>query len=131
MSTRIAGWKRRLCLGAGQNLRYHMGQDTFWSYFKERGFGILPVFGLLLGALSLVFSALTGQWLWFGVWVALIVAVFAGFTARQRCLYRGFFRLFLWLLILGWGILGFFFWLPGTQKLPVRQHGGRGKGRDM
>src|SRR5258708_8926746 len=89
MSTLIARWKRRLYLGAGQNLRYHFGKEVFWPYFKERGFGILPAIGLMGGFVALAWSAIGHQWLWFGLWLAALGAVIGPGTYRQHSLYPG------------------------------------------
>src|SRR5258708_3285019 len=89
MSTLIGRWKRRLYLGAGQNLRYHFGKEVFWPYFKERGFGILPAIGLMGGFVALAWSAIGHQWLWFGLWLAALGAVIGPGTYRQHSLYPG------------------------------------------
>ncbi len=108
LSTQINRWQRNLFLGAGQNIRYHLGKDTFWSYFKERGYGCLPLVGLSAGLISLLWSSISGQWSWFSLWIILVAMIIAVDSYRKRSLYRAFFSLLLRILIADGTIRGFF-----------------------
>ena len=106
-TTLVARWRRRLYLGAGQNLRYHLGSDLFWPYLKERGYGLVPALGLGAGLISLLWSIKSGQKAWFGLWSLLLACVIIGDAIRKRSLYRTIASLLERLLIVDGSIRGF------------------------
>jgi glycosyltransferase involved in cell wall biosynthesis len=120
LSTLIARWKRRLYLGAGQNLRNHLGKEVFWPYVKERGFGIVPAIGILTMLLSLVVLVATRRWFFFAACLVALLAVVSVDAYRKRSLYRTVYSLLLRLLIADGTIRGFL--LPPIDPLqqPVR-----------
>mgnify|MGYP002377299996 CR=1 FL=1 len=81
-------WRRKLFLGAGQNLRYYRGTDLFWPYVRERGYGLLPGAAFLIGLLLLGFSMITRRWQWFGIWTLGAASVVGLDALRKRSLYR-------------------------------------------
>ena len=87
-STKIARWKRNLYLGGGQNLRYHLGRNTFWQVLRERGFGLAPLAWLALGIGSLLPWVLTGQVRWPIAWLALSASIILFDGLRKRSFYR-------------------------------------------
>ena len=105
--TKIARWRRNLYLGAGQNLRYHWGTETFWMYLKERGFGLLPLFGLMLGLVALIWAIIIGQFLWFGLWTAGLGLMLLADIIRKRSLYLMAVSLVQRLLIVDGTVRGF------------------------
>lgn len=88
LSTIVGRWRRNLYMGAGQNLHYHLGNNTFWPYVKERGYGCLPLGGLLAGLISLLWSLKTGRRAWFGLWLAALFGAVLASAYRKRSLYR-------------------------------------------
>jgi GT2 family glycosyltransferase len=86
LSTMVARWRRNLCLGTGQNLRYHLGTDMFWLYARERGYGIVPLLVLALGVGSLLLSIWTRQLVWVSLWVSLMIVGIAMDAYRKRSL---------------------------------------------
>jgi glycosyltransferase involved in cell wall biosynthesis len=120
MSTLIARWRRRLYLGAGQNLRQNWGKSSFWLYVKERGFGLIPAVGVLVGILLLLLSIVTGNWLFFGVWLLLLLMMIALDTLRKGSLYRALYSLLLRLLIMDGTIRGFFLKPMNPEKHPLK-----------
>lgn len=90
ISTKIRRWRRNLYLGAGQNLRYRWGTRAFWGYLTERGFGVLPLFGLFLGLIALIWSLLRFEMHWFGFWVLAVVLLLVADSMRKRSLYLSF-----------------------------------------
>ena len=106
-TTLVARWRRRLYLGAGQNLRYHLGSDLFWPYLKERGYGLVPALGLGAGLISLLWSIKSGQKAWFGLWSLLLACVIIGDAIRKRSLYRTIASLLERLLVVDGSIRGF------------------------
>jgi len=80
-------WKRNLYLGAGQNLRYHFGTKNFWPYVKERGYGIVPVLGTLLGFSLLFWYFMSGQIFPFKLWCSGLVLFLIVDAIRKRSIY--------------------------------------------
>jgi glycosyltransferase involved in cell wall biosynthesis len=108
LPTLVGRWKRRLYLGAGQNLRYHLGSELFWPYFRERGYGCIPALGLVAGLFSFVWSFASGQWLWFSFWLGLLFLIITVDAYRKRSLYRTAASLLERTLIVDGTIRGFF-----------------------
>ncbi len=84
LATIVGRWQRGLYLGAGHNIRYLLGQPTFWWYIRERGYGCGPLAGLLLGAISMALSYRTRRWRLFAAWAALPMLLLAGLSYRRR-----------------------------------------------
>jgi glycosyltransferase involved in cell wall biosynthesis len=120
ISTLFARWRRNLYLGAGQNLRYHVGRDTFRPYVLLRGFGLIPAVALAAGVMSLMWYVRTRQWQGFAAWLSLIGIVLAADSYRKRSVYRALFSLTLRLLIMDGTIRGFFLPPLDVQHYPVR-----------
>ena len=93
LSTLAGRWKRRLYIGAGQTIRYNLGKPLFWHYVFERGYCIFPATGLALGLVTLILSALTRQWLWFGVWLFLLIGYIGADALRKHSFYLTFYSL--------------------------------------
>lgn len=108
ISTLFARWRRRLYLGAGQNLRQHAGTSVFWPYLRERGFGCIPLIGLAIGLVAAVFFILTGDIRPFMGWLLLLGAIILADTLRKRSLYRAIYSLTLRILIADGTLRGFF-----------------------
>jgi glycosyltransferase involved in cell wall biosynthesis len=87
LSTLVGRWRRNLFLGGGQAIRYHLGSEVFWPYFKERGYGCLPILGLMAGLISFLGSFKSGQWVWFSLWLLMLAGVIVGYIYRKRSLY--------------------------------------------
>ena len=84
----VGRWRRNLYLGAGQNLRYKWGTHLFWPYFKERGYGCVPLGGILLGVAFFAWALRTGRLSWFWGCLLLAVAGLAADAYRKRSIYR-------------------------------------------
>ncbi|MEO8391390.1 MAG: glycosyltransferase [Chloroflexota bacterium] len=120
ISTLFARWKRRLYLGAGQNLRYHLGSELFIPYLKERGFGLAPAGGVLVGVASLALTTKTHRFRWFGLWLASWLGVIGFYTARKKSLYRAIHSLLLRFLIMDGTIRGFLLTPYRPETCPIR-----------
>ena len=120
LSTLIARWRRRLYLGAGQNLRYHLGSDHFLPYLKERGFGLAPAAALIAGLVCLIISLRTRSLAWFGLWLLAFAAVIALDTVRKRSLYRAIYSLVLRFAIMDGTIQGFLMQPLTAENSPLR-----------
>lgn len=107
MSTLIKRAGRRLYFGAGQNLRLHLGDEYFLPYLVERGFGLIPLAGLIAGALLLLWGVLRGQWALFALWVLAVLGIIMLDALRKRSLYRALFSMLLRLLIMDGTVRGF------------------------
>lgn len=107
LSTLVGRWRRKLYLGAGQNIRYHLGDEILWPYLKERGYGCTPGLGLIAGLISFLWSFRSGQRTWFGLWCLLLLTIVAGHAYQKRSLVRTISSLLERLLILDGTIRGF------------------------
>jgi glycosyltransferase involved in cell wall biosynthesis len=107
LRTKIARWRRNLYLGAGQVLRYHLGDDIFWWYLKERGFGFAPLCGLLSGSTTFAWYVASGQHLWLDLWLLLLGIVLGGDAYRKRNVSQALVSLVQRLLIADGTIRGF------------------------
>lgn len=88
ISTKLARWRRNLYLGAGQNLRYHLGKETFATYVKERGYGLIPGVIALTGILGLILSIVYAKSELILSILLLLFLVLLGDAYRKRSLYK-------------------------------------------
>ena len=116
LGTLFARARRGLYLGAGQNLRCHLGDEMFMPYLRERGFGLAPAGGLLAGAACVVLARRMRDWRWFGGWLALLAGVVGADALRKRSLYRAIYTMVLRLLIMDGTIRGFLM-PPGSDSI--------------
>lgn len=107
LSTFVRRWRRKLYLGAGQNIRYHLGGEILWPYLKERGYGLLPGLGLTAGLSSFLWSVRSGQRRWFCLWLLLLLGIIAGDAYRKHSLYRTIASLLERLFIIDGTVRGF------------------------
>jgi GT2 family glycosyltransferase len=107
LSTLVGRWRRNLYLGAGQNIRYLLGDELFWPYVRERGYGCVPALGLVAALVSFFQSLRTGQWTWLRLWFLLVVAILAGDAYHKRSLHRTIFSLLRRVMIVDGTVRGF------------------------
>lgn len=108
LSAQVARWRRKLYLGAGQNLRYHLGKEIFWPYARERGHGLVSVMVVLLILFSFLWTLVAGHTgAWALVWGVLFGLLVAGDALRKRSLYQTLSSLLKQTLILDGTIRGF------------------------
>jgi len=119
LSTLVGRWRRNLYLGAGQNLRYHLGTGVFWPYYKERAYGIIPGLGLLAGLFSFLWLMSTGQKTWFNLWLLAFFALIVGDAIRKRSLYKTVASLLERMFILDGTIRGFLLKPMKPETYPV------------
>ncbi|GAB4534116.1 MAG: glycosyltransferase [Anaerolineae bacterium] len=75
-----------LWLGHGQVPRYHLKTGLFFMYLRERGTYVPYLFGILISAVSLLLTLVTGDIVFIGSW-ALVVAMFLGvYWIKKRSL---------------------------------------------
>ncbi len=120
IGTIIARARRRLYVGAGQNLRLLMGHDVFWRYVRERGFGIPPLIGLILGILLLAATVIYGNVWPFGLWLLAVVGVILLDAARKRSLYKAVYSGVLRILIADGTVRGFLMTPIDHKQVPVK-----------
>ncbi len=118
--TLLARWKRNLYVGSGQNIRYLIGTNLLWPYLMERGHGILPGLGLLIGLLSLLLSIKTHQWRWFGFWLVLVGIIIVADAFRKHSMYLTFSSVLKRLLILHGTVKGFLLKPLDPDTYPIR-----------
>jgi glycosyltransferase involved in cell wall biosynthesis len=117
LSTLVARWKRNLYLGAGQNIRYHLGQELLWPYLKERGYGCVPGLGVVAACVSLLWSIRTVNWVWFRSFTLLLFIALVGDAYRKGSVNRTMYSLLQRMLILDGTVRGFF-----MKPLPPREY---------
>ncbi len=83
-ATVIGRWKRRLYVGTGQIIRYHLGGELFWTYIKWRAYGVVPLLVLTAGVVAISVSVIIGQPIWALIWAVPIGVVIVGDLIRQR-----------------------------------------------
>jgi len=93
ISTLFGRRRRNLYLGPGQALRIHLGSGLLFPYARERGFGLVPVAGLMLGVATLGMSLLFRQPRWVAFWLGVVAMLFAADVARKRSMYRALFTM--------------------------------------
>jgi len=120
ISTLLARWKRKLYLGPGQILRYHLGSRVFWDYLGARGFGCLPALGLAAGVLSLLLSLVTQQWAWFGLWALALLAIVTLMLYRKRSIHQTLYSLVRRTLMMAGMLRGFLIRPLAPDDYPAR-----------
>jgi glycosyltransferase involved in cell wall biosynthesis len=100
--------RRNLFLGYGQIMRYHLGTRFFWPYLKERGFGCVPVVGVAIGLISLLWLLSGGSWIWFVLWISGIIVFILIDIIRKRSLYKSVYSMIKRLIMAEGTIRGFF-----------------------
>jgi glycosyltransferase involved in cell wall biosynthesis len=106
--TIVGRWRRNLYLGAGQNLRYHLGTKMFWLYFRERGFGCVPLLALAAGCVSLLLAVGFGRHVALRLWLIGLLGALTVDVVRKRSIYRTAASLLQRLFIVDGTIRGFF-----------------------
>jgi glycosyltransferase involved in cell wall biosynthesis len=120
ISTAVRRRGRKLYLGNGQAMRYHLGSELFWPYLRERGYGCIPALGLAVGAASFVTSVVTGQWLWFYGWCLLLFLVLLADAIRKRSLYSTLYSLINRLFVIEGTTKGFLLRPLDPETYPAR-----------
>lgn len=120
LSTVLARWKRNLYVGAGQSIRYHLGDGLLRIYLRERGYGLVPGFAVVVILITFTWSVWSGQWL--GLWLLALIGVFivVGDAMRKRSLYRTAVSTLKRLVILDGTIRGFLMKPRVIGAYPVR-----------
>ena len=88
VSTVLSRRRRNLYLGLGQVIRYHLGSELLWPYIRQRGYGCVPGFGLVVGLTALLATAVTHRRLWFSLWLLVLIGLAIGDGIRKRSAYR-------------------------------------------
>ncbi|MBC7876525.1 MAG: glycosyltransferase [Anaerolineales bacterium] len=118
ISTLFKRWKRNLWLGMGQNMRQHLGTALFWPYVKERGYGCLPLIGLLVGIICIISSIVTGSWFLFIVWSSLLILLIILELLVKKSLYRTIYGLIQRILVVDGTVRGFFIKPMNPETFP-------------
>lgn len=111
--------RRRLYLGAGQSIRYHLRDGLLWAYVRERGYGLIPGVGLLAGAWALT-RARADRPAWLRGWLLSMAAFLTADAMRKRSVYRTLHSLVLRLCILDGTVRGFARSPAPSESYPAR-----------
>jgi glycosyltransferase involved in cell wall biosynthesis len=87
--------KRHFLLGVGQCIRYHLGDNLFWAYLKERGmWSLTATVGLAVVLGTLLLSLITRDKLWLSSLLFALCLLVAYAAIRKRSLRRGLISIF-------------------------------------
>jgi cellulose synthase/poly-beta-1,6-N-acetylglucosamine synthase-like glycosyltransferase len=106
ISALLSRRKRRLFLGYGQVIRYHLPTGLLFTYLRERGWVVMPALVGLAGVIALLVSCLTGNVYWLVSFFCILLAAFAADALRSRSLYKAMFHVLHRALILEGTIRG-------------------------
>jgi glycosyltransferase involved in cell wall biosynthesis len=118
ISTLIQRWRRNLWLGMGQSIRYHLGDELFWPYVKERGYGCLPTIGLAVGIICIISSILSSNWFPLIIWSSLLILLVILESLRTRSPYRTLYSLIQRIFVVDGTIRGFFMKPMNAETFP-------------
>jgi hypothetical protein len=107
ISALLSRRRRRLFLGYGQVIRYHLRTGLLLTYLRERGWVAMPALVGVAGAIVLLVSCLTGNVYWVVGFFCVLLLAFAADALRSRSLYRAMFHVLHRALILEGTIRGF------------------------
>ena len=107
ISALLSRRKRRLFLGYGQVIRYHLRTGLLLTYLRERGWVVMPALVALAGVIALLVSYLSGNAYWVVGLLCVVLLALAADAIRSRSLYRAVFHMLHRALILEGTIRGF------------------------
>lgn len=115
--------RRRLFVGYGQVIRYHLRTGLLSAYLRERGWVVIPALAGAAAAVVILSSILSGNIVWLlGVFAALLL-VFAADALRSRSFYKACFHMLHRTLILEGTIRGVFMRPYSPNDYPHDAHG--------
>jgi len=119
----LAGHLRRtrlnMFLGFGQNLRYHWGTSLLWTYLLERGWFAAGLAGILVSAVALSLTLLTGNITFLGIWMATAVALLIVFSIKKRSLRKAIVSLVARILMTYGVVCGFLITPRSPSEYPL------------
>lgn len=107
ISTLLSRRKRRLFLGYGQVVRYHLRTGLLVTYCRERGWAIIPALACLTAFGAVLTSVISKNSVWILGYMGALLLVLAMDAVRSRSIYRMIFHVFHRALILEGTIRGF------------------------
>lgn len=108
LSTLLSRRKRRLFIGSGQVIRYHLHTGLLSKYLQERGFALVPALVCVLAIVSVLLSFVFHSGLWVVGFVICLAAVFAADVVRSGSIYKAVFHVAHRMLILEGTLRGLF-----------------------
>lgn len=107
ISTLLSRRKRRLFLGYGQVVRYHLRTGLLVMYCRERGWAIIPALVCLAAFGAVLTSVISKNSVWIFGYLGALLLVLAMDAVRSRSIYRMIFHVFHRALILEGTVRGF------------------------
>lgn len=112
LSSLMSRRKRNFHLGMGQAARFHLGDNLFWPWLKERwwepGAALLLSAGLGASLLSLI----AHEFAWFGLWICGLSLLLAVVAFRKRSLHGALVAGFNWVVMAEGFLRGFLLTRP-------------------
>jgi glycosyltransferase involved in cell wall biosynthesis len=99
--------RRRLFLGYGQVIRYHLRTGLLPAYLRERGWVVMPALVVLAGMIALLVTVLSGNLYWAAGYLFVVLLAIAADALRSRSVYSAMFHALHRALILEGTIRGF------------------------
>lgn len=99
--------RRRLFLGYGQVIRYHLRTGLLPAYLRERGWVVMPALVVLAGMIALLVTLLSGNLYWAAGYLFVVLLAIAADALRSRSVYSAMFHVLHRALILEGTIRGF------------------------
>lgn len=100
--------RRRLFVGYGQVIRYHLFTRFLWAYLRERGWVIVPAVVCLAAIGFLIASLISGNAMWFGGFICVLLLAFIADAIRCKSVHGAMYRFFQRALMVEGTIRGLF-----------------------
>jgi len=118
----VAGSRRRVRLGLwqgyGQVLRSYWGSGLFWLYLKERGAFVVYLLGILITIVTLLMTFFSGNIIYIGSWVLMVIGVIVFFIIKKRSLNKTMLSLLIQTLIAYSAVRGMLLPLRSPTEYP-------------
>jgi len=99
--------RRRLFVGYGQVIRYHLRTGLLAAYMRERGWVLAPALVVIVGLGALVITVLSRSPNWLAGFLVVVLLVVAADALRSRSIYKAMFHVLHRVLILEGTVRGF------------------------
>jgi len=112
-------FRLNLWLGYGQVPRYYMKTPMFWTYIYERGTFVIPLVGLIFSIVIFVWSFLSKNIVYLGLWFLMIAAIIIGVAFKKHSLRRALMSLLTRILVTISAVRGFFMRVRLPSEYPT------------
>lgn len=107
IGTLLSRRRRRLFVGYGQVMRYHLRTGLLPAYLRERGWVVIPALVVSAGMIALLVTVLSENLYWAAGYLFVVLLAIAADALRSRSVYSAIFHVLHRALILEGTIRGF------------------------